>query len=364
MELLALVRHLSKRGTLIIISTIIAVYLTVIIANIGGYVDQIIKSELYTMISMSLRQNPAYKHLNETQFRRLVDEVYNNELKSLGFDKPFVYRSFKYWIDALSLDLGRALFISSGGGSKSVRIIIAERLPSTVLLFTTINLLIFFTGLFGGLFLSRKYGSLLDKITTMLVPLSSLPGWFYGIFLILIFASFFRSLFGFGLPYGGMVSVPPPSDPIEYTIDVLKHMILPVLSWQVALSFYYIYQRRTFFLMFSSEDYIDLAKAKGLPESFIQRRYVLRPVLPYIITDFSLMLISSWMGGIITETVFSWPGIGLLLYTAINVFDGPVVIGIVVIYAYLLALTIFILEFIYGILDPRIRSEGGEIGVT
>jgi peptide/nickel transport system permease protein len=283
----------------------------------------------------------------------LINATYTNELKKIGFDKPFIYRSVLYLRDALTLSLGRALFISSNSGSKSVRIIILERLPNTILLFTTTQLLLFFIGLFAGLFLARRYGSLLDRLSVLFAPLSSMPGWFYGIFLILLFASFLRLL-----PYGGMVDVPPPTDKFSYALSVLKHMILPVMSWLVAYVPINVYVRRTFFLMFSSEDYVELAKAKGLPESLIQRKYILRPTLPPIITDFSLTLIGSWMGAIITETIFNWPGIGSLFYTASVMFDSPVLVGLVVIYAYLLALTVFALEFIYAILDPRIRAGG------
>jgi len=346
-------KYMIKRGVVLFLTMVIAVYITILIANMGGYVDEIVKSTLYFSISQSVRQNPAYKHLNDTEVRELINTIYNNELKRIGFDKPFIYRSFIYLRDALSLNLGRALFLSSDSGSRSVRIIILERLPNTVLLFTTTQLILFFIGLFAGLFLSRRYGSISDKISVLLAPLSSLPGWFYGIFLIIIFASFLRLL-----PYGGMVDVPPPTDRLAYALSVLKHMILPILSWLTAYSFINIYVRRTFFLMFSSEDYVELAKAKGLPERLIQRRYILRPTLPPIITDFSLTLISSWMGAIITERVFNWPGIGSLFYTASVIFDTPVLVGLVVIYAYMLATTVFALEIVYAILDPRIRAGG------
>jgi peptide/nickel transport system permease protein len=348
-----LAMYVVKRGIILLLTVVIAAYMTIIVANMGGYVDEIIKSDLYLSISQNIRQNPAYKALNETQIRWLINATYTNELKKIGFDKPFIYRSFSYLRDALTLSLGRALFISSDSGSKSVRIIILERLPNTVLLFTTTQLLLFFIGLFTGLFLARRYGSLLDRLSVLFAPLSSMPGWFYGIFLILLFASFLRLL-----PYGGMVDVPPPADRFNYALSVLKHMILPVMSWLVAYIPINIYVRRTFFLMFSSEDYVELAKAKGLPESLIQRKYILRPTLPPIITDFSLTLISSWMGAIITETIFNWPGIGSLFYIASVMFDSPVLVGLVVIYAYLLALTVFVLEFIYAILDPRIKAGG------
>jgi peptide/nickel transport system permease protein len=348
-----LVGHLAKRGVIIFLTVVVAVYITIWIANMGGYVDEIVKGDLYISISQSVRQNPAYRNLNETQVKELIDALYANELRRVGFDKPFIYRSFIYLRDAITLSLGRALWLSSASGSKSVYIIILERLPNTVLLFTTTQLILFFIGLFAGLFLSRRYGSIPDKLAVLLAPLSSLPGWFYGIFLILIFASYLRML-----PYGGMVDVPPPTDSLLYALSVLKHMILPVLSWLIAYSFINIYIRRTFFLMFSSEDYVELARAKGLPESIIQRRYILRPTLPPIITDFSLTLIASWMGAIITERVFNWPGVGSLLYSASIMFDTPVLVGLVVIYAYLLAVTVFTLEIVYAVLDPRIRVGG------
>jgi peptide/nickel transport system permease protein len=128
------------------------------------------------------------------------------------------------------------------------------------------------------------------------------------------------------------------------------------MSWLLAYSFLGIYTRRTFFLIFSSEDYVEVAKAKGLPDDLIRRRYILRPTLPPIVTDFSLTLISSWLGAIITETVFNWPGIGRLFSEAAALFDTPVIVGLVVIYAYLLAVTVFVLEIVYAILDPRIRT--------
>jgi len=348
-----LVGYLVKRGVILLVTVVVAVYITIWIANMGGYVDEIVKGELYLSISQKVRQSPAYSHLNETQVKELIDALYANELKKIGFDKPFIYRSFIYLKDATTLSLGRALFLSSASGSKSVYIIITERLPNTVLLFTTTQMILFFIGLFVGLFLSRRYGSVADRLAVMLAPLSSLPGWFYGIFLIIVFASYLRLL-----PYGGMVDVPPPTDSLSYALSVLKHMMLPVLSWLIAYSFINVYVRRTFFLMFSSEDYVELAKAKGLPESLIQRRYILRPTLPPIITDFSLSLIASWMGAIITERVFNWPGIGSLFYSASIMFDTPVLVGLVVIYAYLLAVTVFTLELVYAVLDPRIRVGG------
>ncbi|MDH7478072.1 MAG: ABC transporter permease [Candidatus Bathyarchaeota archaeon] len=352
-ELSTFLKYSIKRAVTLFIVVTLAIYATIIIANMGGYVDEIVKAETRENINLSVYQNPAYQHLSPEEKKQMVDALYQQEIERLGLDQPFIYRSIRYLTSALTLNLGRAHYLTSDSGSRTVRNIILERLPTTILLFTTINLMLFFLSLLGGLFLSRKYGSKLDKAIVALSPLSSIPGWFYGIFLILIFASWLR-----WLPYGGLVDVPPPTNSFDYALSVLKHMILPVASWLVAYSFIQIYVKRTFFLMFSSEDYVEMAKAKGLSPRLIERRYILKPTLPPIITEFALMLIGSWMGAIVTERVFNWPGIGSLFYQAVGFMDSPVIIGEVAIYAYLLAITVFILDIIYAIVDPRIRIGG------
>ena len=86
---------------------------------------------------------------------------------------------------------------------------------------------------------------------------------------------------------------------------------------------------------------------------------MLRPTLPTIVTSFALTLIGCGRTDRL-ETVFGWPGIGRLTQMAINLFDTPVIVGTVVIYAYLLALTVFLLDIVYAIVDPRVKLGGGE----
>ncbi|RLE69767.1 MAG: ABC transporter permease, partial [Thermoprotei archaeon] len=245
-------------------------------------------------------------------------------------------------------------YLQSDSGSRLVRNIILERLPQTVMLFTPAMIINFFLHMFIGLHLARHYGSFLDKLFIALSPSSVIPGWFYGIFLILIFYSWLHVL-----PPGGIVDVPPPEDPVQYSLSVLRHMILPLSSWIISGFFLGCYGSRTFFLIFSTEDYVEAARAKGLPPRLLERRYILRPALPPIVTSFALGLIGSWGGAIITETVFNWPGLGLVTYRAINAFDTPVLVGITVIYAYLLLATVYLLDIIYVIIDPRIRLTFG-----
>ena len=102
-----------------------------------------------------------------------------------------------------------------------------------------------------------------------------------------------------------------------------------------------------------------MARAKGLPSRTIERRYILRPTLPPIVTSFAMMLIGLWGGAIILEQVFNWPGLGTLMFRAIGHRDTPVIIATVVIFAYLLAVTVFLLDILYAILDPRVKLTGG-----
>lgn len=343
-------KYAAYRGAVLFLTVLVATYLTIVVANLGGKVDEIVISELRLSISQSVLMNPQYKGLPGPEKERLIEEMVQNEIKRLGYDTPFLIRSLIYLKDALTLDLGRALYMTSDSGSRLVKNIILERLPATVLLFTTITVVNFFIHLFLGLYLSRHYGSFLDKLIVALAPTSVIPGWFYGMLLILVFYTWLHVL-----PPGGFVDVPPPEDPISYALSVAKHMILPMLAWIIAGFFLGVYGNRTFFLIFSTEDYVEAAKAKGLPPRLIETRYILRPTLPPIITSFALTLIGSWSGAIITERVFNWPGLGTVTYTAISRFDTPVIVGVTVIYAYLLAATVFILDLIYGLLDPRIK---------
>lgn len=304
---------------------------------------------------MEVRANPTFKFLPPSDIKKYMDDRVQLEIERLELDKPFITRSFSYLIKAITLDLGRAERMSSDSGSKEVKRILLERLPATLVLFGMANLLVFFLGLFLALSLSRQYGSLLDRIVVALAPTSAAPPWFYGIFLILIFAAIAGIL-----PYGGILDAPPPETTLGYVLSVAKHMVLPLLAWLLSTIAITIYTWRTFFLIHSSEDYVELAKAKGLKSNVIERRYILRPTLPTVITQFAMTLIFAWQGAIITETVFSWPGLGRLLFQAIGMFETPVIIGSVVIFAYLLAITVFLLDIVYALIDPRVKlgAEG------
>jgi peptide/nickel transport system permease protein len=347
-------KYTGLRALTMVFTIMIGIYLTILIANMGGYVDEIMKGQIKEKIILELREQEEFKKLTpEGKLIRIEDEVKTEE-KRLGLDQPFIIRSFRYLWNGITLNLGSALNMTSDTGSRFVRNIILERMGPTLLLMGASNLFLFFSSVYLALILSRKYGSFFDRVVITLSPTSSAPSWFYGLFLILIFAAFLRIL-----PFNGMIGAPPPENSFEYALDVLKHLILPVSSLVISSFFLSIYNWRTFFLIYSSEDYVEMGKAKGLTDREIESRYILRPTLPTIITQFALLIIALWTGAIITETVFNWPGLGRTLYTAVGLYDTPVIVGLTIIYAYLLAITVFLLDFVYALVDPRVKVGGG-----
>ncbi len=351
-SILRVVKYMAVRVVTLFVTVVIGLYLVVLIANMGGYVDEIRRGAIREGISMTIymSQDPQIKLLSAEEKNEMVAELVALEEHRRGLDRPFIIRSFSFLTNAIVLDLGFAEDLVSDSGSKQVRLILLERLVPTLLLWGSWSLLLFFTALFAGLFLSRRYGSWLDRLVIALTPTSSAPGWFYGLFLILLFAGVLRIL-----PFGGLVDAPPPENKILYALSVLKHLVLPVGALYLGNVFVSIFNRRTFFLIYSQEDYVEMAKAKGVPERLLERRYILKPTLPPIITEFLLVLIAVWTGGVITETVFNWPGLGRALYQAIGNFDTAVIVGSQVIYAYLLAMTVLLLDFLYAVVDPRVR---------
>ncbi len=355
-SIVRLLRYTATRLVALFFTVMVGVYFTVLVANMGGHVDNIRRAAIREEVLTSLSADIQFQRLPQEERTRIIQENIALRERQYGLDQPFIQRSLNSLVSAMTLNLGFSQNMSSDSGSRLVRNIILERLPSTLVLFGTANLLLFFLSLFLGLSLSRRYGSFFDKLVLALAPTSAAPGWFYGLFLILIFAGLLRLL-----PFGGMVGTPPPEDPLSYALSVMRHMILPVTATLISAIFITIYNWRTFFLIYSSEDYVEMAKAKGLSDRMIERRYVLRPTLPNIITSFALLLIGLWTGAIILETVFNWPGIGRLYFQAIGLFDVPVILANVVVYAYLLSLTVFLLDFIYALVDPRVRvGEGGK----
>ena len=138
-------------------------------------------------------------------------------------------------------------------------------------------------------------------------------------------------------------------------MDLLYHAILPVITLVLVSLGAWAYTVRTMVLNTAQEFFVTVARAKGLPEGRVMRRYILRVAAPPIVTNLVLGLAGSLGGAILTETVFNWPGMGRLYYDAILAADEAVIVALTFMFTLLYVLARFILEVLYLVLDPRIR---------
>jgi peptide/nickel transport system permease protein len=207
-------------------------------------------------------------------------------------------------------------------------------------------------GLLVGVRMATRVGSRLDRMMAYFAAISfAVPAWWLGILFILIFA--FKLDF---LPSGGMYGTPPPTERLERWLDLAKHAILPIITLVLVSVGPYIYSVRTMTLTVAQEDHVVLARAKGLPESRVTSRHILRVAAPPIVTGLVLGLAGSLSGSILTETVFNWRGMGRLYYDAVaGQPDEGVIVALTYLFTLLYVLARFILDILYVILDPRVR---------
>lgn len=352
-------RYIATRAVILGLTAVVGIYLTILAANLGGAVDTIRRNQISEAIIMgSSASAPEMQGLSDEEQLALVQQRIEAAYEAAGLNDPLLMRSFRALGQALRLDFGESQSIRTlqplgGGQDRQISQLIRERIPATLLLFGVTNLVTFLLALAVSSS-TRRYGGWADKLIVWLAPTSVAPSWFYGIFLIAIFAAWLG-----WLPFGGMRPSPPPESTLAYGLGVARHLILPLTAVFLSAFFQTVYIWRTYFLIHANEDYVEMAKAKGLSKRLIGRRYILRPTLPPILTSFALIAISAWSGSIILETLFAWPGLGELFYLGIIRFDQGVVIALTVIYAYFLAATVLLLDIVYVLIDPRLTIGGG-----
>ena len=229
--------------------------------------------------------------------------------------------------------------------------IIFEKMPKTILLFTTATIIISIIGIVLGAASSNKIGSVTDRITsTFAVISSSFPVWWIGMLMIFVFA-FVWQIF----PARATPSIEP-DDP-GYILALLYHMALPVITIVLIGFGAWAYLVRNFMVGIMQEDFINAKKTIGISKKKIVYSHALRNAAPPIVTILALSLSGSLGGAIITEAVFDWPGMGRLYFEAISVMDLPVIIGATYILTVLFLISIFIADLLYGYFDPRVRTS-------
>jgi len=363
------VRYLASKALTIAATIFIGVFITVMLASqpswrgLGPPVSPF-ETSLEAQISLIVR-NSIFNGIISTNSDGVLDQFEVNALTEklrteAGLNLPYVPRYMLWTLKALTFNWGTLGERHSGSrvwGSASDIILYA--LPNTLLLMATAYLLVFLIGMPLSLYLARNYGKWTDRLFAFIAPLSSVPSWVFGILLIAIFAFQLR-----WLPFQGMYDYPKSGNQLVNLLSLSRHMILPVSAIILSLLFQVVYAWRTFFIIYSKEDYVELAQAKGLPSRMLDKQYILRPALPYFITSFATSLIGFWQLSMALEVVVRWPGLGwLYVKEALPNFWGEsmepgeliIAIGIVVIFAYLLGIMVFLLDLVYVMVDPRIR---------
>jgi len=263
---------------------------------------------------------------------------------NMGLDKP-VWQQYLIWVgNLLRGDLGIS-YIDQRPVAKQIW----ERLPKTMLLTGTALLLSIGLALPIGVIAAVKQYSWLDNIITVFSTAGiSLPSFWLGLMCILIFAVRLK-----WLPSGGVVTIGQPfSMP-----DLLKHLVMPAFVLAtISVAGWSRYIRGSM-LEVIRQDYVRTARAKGLRERLVIVRHALRNALIPVATLMGLSIPNLVGGALITETIFSWPGIGRLAWHATTKRDYPIIMGVVVMATVVVILGNLAADIAYGLLDPRIQTE-------
>ena len=221
-----------------------------------------------------------------------------------------------------------------------------DRLPNTLYLTGFSLIVALIIAIPAGIISATRQYSIFDHITTTLTYVGrSMPVYYSGLLLIIIFSIWLR-----WFPSGGMHTLGKDFS----IIDSIRHLFLPVLSLSTLIAAKYVRFLRTSMLEVIHQDYIRTAAAKGLRNRIIIFKHAFRNAAIPLVTVVAIDLPVLFAGALFTETVYSWPGMGRLFVDSATRFDYSIVMGIVAAIAFLVVLSNLIADVIYGILDPRI----------
>ncbi len=364
-------KYLFFKAILVAVTILVGVFFTVVIANRSGQMEASINKQ----IERYLRSADFYSQLavltTQDEIDQKIIETEQELIEESGLNLPYWQRHAVWTWNALRFNWGRLLLTNAApayGQARNtieVRDILIQAFPNTLLLAASANFLVFLFGIPLSLYLARNYGNPIDRLVALLSPLSSVPSWAIGVLLVSIFAVELG-----WLPTGGMFDKLPPDHPLGYIPIVAKRMILPVTAIFLSLFFQLVSTWRTFFVLYSQEDYVDLGKAQGLSHNKLERLYILKPALPYVITSFTMILIGFWQMTMALEVIFKWPGIGWLYveralpnFWSESMYPGEIMlaVGVVVMFAYLLGGVVFLLDIVYVLVDPRVHLETDQV---
>jgi len=263
--------------------------------------------------------------------------------RDLGLDQPLVVQYVRWIGHVLQGDLGRSIPLG-----RAVLPEVLLRFKATLVLTAGALLIAILLGLSAGIVSAVKQYTWLDRISMgVAVTGVSLPVFWTGIMLIILFALQLRWFPSSGMssPYGSGVA------------DVLWHLVLPAVTLGTASAAALARLTRSSVLEIIRQDYVRSARAKGLAERAVIARHVLKNAINPIITVLGLQVGFLLGGAILTETVFSWPGLGSMMVRAIQARDYPLVQGGVLLIATTFVLVNLVVDLLYAVFDPRIRYD-------
>jgi len=267
--------------------------------------------------------------------KELAPQVIENLNKKYGLDKPYVVQFGSYMWNVLQGDLG----VSYSYQDRGVTEILLDGLPKTATLGGVAFLIAILVGVPLGMAAALKQNSIIDYIAVFFSTLfASIPGFVLGIFLVLILSVSLHLL-----PTGGWG-----------TID---HVIMPAFALAALPAAYIARVTRASMLDVLRQDYIRTARAKGLAEYVVLVRHTLRNALIPVMTVIGPELAFLITGSVVIESVFSIPGTGRLFVQGVAQRDYGLIMGTTLFYAFIIAVANYVVDILYGVVDPRIRYD-------
>ena len=261
---------------------------------------------------------------------------------AFGLDQP-LHLQYVTWLGRFIVgDWGYSL-----ASHQPVLALIGERLPNTIYLMAVVYLVVLAISIpIGILTAVRQYSWFDHLVTGSTFAFLSMPTFWLGLLLIILFGLQLR-LF----PLGGMQT---PGSEFDLR-DRLHHLVLPVATLALVQVGAYTRYLRASMLETLNQEYMRTARAKGLGERLVVGRHALKNAAIPLVTVAALDLPDLFVGALVTEQIFGWPGMGRLFWDAATRFDYPVLMGILAVSASLIILANLIADVVYGYLDPRIR---------
>ncbi len=318
---------------------IISIFILWVVATLNFVIFQVVSP---------LSPEDTYAPLNldiPPETLELIRELY-------GLNEPMHMRYIKYIKNMFTFDFGIS-FVSR----KPVVVEMSQRLPATVLLLGSSMVATILIGTPIGILAASKRGSKKDIVTIGAGLFTwGVPVFFIQLLFMLFFSYYWMKIFGVPLfPVRGLYSIPPLANPLAFMADVAWHIGLPLITLVVGGFGAWALYTRNILLDALTQDYIITARAKGLSERTVLYRHAFRSTLPPIVTIIALSIPGIITGAMITEWIFTLPGIGRWYLDALTGSDYPVLQAVLFMFAILTILCNLIADLLYGILDPRIR---------